>query len=68
MRTRIGTYCPRIPIGRRIAAWLLKGLAAAICFALWFSWSGYGLAIDIAMYAAVALLLWLAWLVEGKPW
>jgi hypothetical protein len=67
MRTPISDFPPGIPLGRRVGAWLLKAVAGSICFALWFSYAGYGLAIDSALYAAVALLAWLAWLVEGKP-
>ena len=53
--------------GRRVGSWLLKGIAGALYFATWFSWDGYGFVIDCAMFTAAALLVWLAWFVEGKP-
>ena len=56
-----------VPAGKRVGAWLLKGVAGALCFVQWFSYSGYGLLIDLAMYATAALMVWLAWIVEGKP-
>ena len=31
------------------------------------SWDGYGLLIDGAMFIVAALVVWLAWIVEGKP-
>jgi hypothetical protein len=56
-----------IQLGRRVGSWLLKGVAGMLCFALWFSWTGYGRLVDGAMVVAAALLVWLAWIVEGKP-
>ena len=67
MKALFGEHRHAVHGGRRVGAWLLRGVAGVLCFAVWFSWEGYGFLIDVAMYTAIGVLAWLAWVVEGKP-